>query len=152
MHSLKKHSPFQKITAAFAIVLLFATVAFASPTALTTQVLVQNNASSVSAGGLAITFTACDSTNGNSFTSTGREVLIAQNTDSSAHTFTITPVSDPYGGTNTQFTTYSLAATGSTGSTSAVQMKYQIGWLQTGGTINMTCSSNLIKYAVLQFN
>jgi hypothetical protein len=146
-----KHSPFQKITAAGAIVLLCVIAAFATPTALTTQQLVQNNASTVTAGSLGITFTACDNTNGNSLTSTGREILIAQNTDSSAHTFTITPVADPYGGTNTNFTTYSLAATGSAGSTSAVQLKYQIGWVS-GGVINLTCTSNLIKFAVLQYN
>lgn len=146
---MKKHSSFQKITAVLAIVLLAAVNAFATPTALSTQILVQNNAQ-VLAGGLAIAFTACDNVNGNSFTSTGREILIAQNTDSSAHTFTITPVADPYGGTNTTLTSYSLAATGSAGSTSAVEMKYQLGWVA-GGVISMTCSSNLIKFAVLQY-
>ena len=147
-----KHSPFRKFTAVLSIVVLCAIAAFATPTSLSTQTLIQNNAATVSAGALGITFTACDATNGNSFVSTGREILIAQNTDSSAHTFTITPVADPYGGLNTQFTTYSLAATGSAGSTSAVQMKNQIGWLQSAGTINLTCTSNLIKYAVIQYN
>lgn len=147
---MKKPSLLKRITAVGLLVLISSIAAFATPTALTTQVLVQNSAT-VTAGALAITFTACDATNGNSFISTGREILIAQNTDSATHTFTVTPVADPYGGTNTTLTTYTLAATGSTGSYSAVQMKSQIGWIS-GGVINMTCSSNLIKYAVLEFN
>jgi hypothetical protein len=148
----QKHSPWKKITAAFAIVLLYATTALATPTALTTQVLVQNNVN-VTAGQLALTFTACDAVNGNSFISTGREVIIAQNTDTSAHTFTISSVPDALGRSDTSLTNYSLAATGSAGSTSVIQFKWQTGWLQSGGNlVNMTCSSNLIKFAILQFN
>lgn len=143
-------SLFQKAVSVMLLVLIVSISAFASPTALTTQVLVQNNAQPT-AGALAITFAACDNVNGNSFTATGREILIAQNTDSTTHTFTITPVADPYGGTNTSFTTYSLAATGATGSYSAVQMKYLIGW-SVGGVVSMTCTSNLIKFAVIQYN
>jgi len=145
-----KHSPLQKAIAIALLLLITSIAAFATPTALSTQVLIQNNAT-VTAGQLAITFAACDNTNGNSFTATGREILIAQNTDASPHTFTVTPVADPYGGTNTTLTTYSLAATGSTGSYSAVQMKYLIGWAS-AGVVNLTCTSNLIKFAVLQYN
>jgi hypothetical protein len=45
--------------------------------------------------GVALTLAACDATNGNSIASTGSEVVIVLNTDSSAHTFTITGVPDP---------------------------------------------------------
>jgi hypothetical protein len=147
----RKPSFLKKAACLAAAVLLFVTSAFATPTALSTQVLVLNNANPA-AGALAITFAACDSTNGNSLVLTGREILLANNTDSSTHTFTITPVADQWGGTNTSFTTYSLAATGSTGSYSAVQMKYPQGFMQSGGTVNLTCTSNLIKFAVLQTN
>jgi|SRR5579859_2766627 len=145
------NKPFRKFTALLTLLVFCAVAAFATgPTPLSTQNLIQNNAV-VSAGQLAITFAACDNVNGNTFISTGREILFVQNTDASPHTFTATPVTDPYGGTNTSLTNYSLAATGSTGSYSAVQMKYQIGWVS-GSTIALTCSSNLIKFAVLQYN
>lgn len=143
-------SIFQKATSIALLVMIAAVSAFASPTALTTQTLIVNNVQ-VSALQLAVTFTACDNVNGNSFVSTGREILFVQNSDASPHTFTVTPVADPYGGTNTTLTNYSLAATGSTGSFSAVQMKYQIGWTS-GSTISLTCNSNLLKFAVLQYN
>lgn len=143
-------SLFQKSVAIALLVMIASVSAFATPTALTTQVLVQNN-SQVSPGQLALTQTACDSSNGNSFTATGREIIIAQNTDSSPHTFTITPVADPYGGTNTTLTNYSLAAAGSAGALSVIQMKYLVGFAN-GGVVGMTCSSNLIKFSIVQYN
>lgn len=146
MKNKKMYSPLQKAIAIAMLLMVFSISAFATPTALSTQVLVMNNAQ-VSAGGLLLTLSACDNTNGNTITSTGREILFIQNTDSSAHTVTITPVADPYGGTNTTLTAYSLAAT----SFSAIELKYQIGWVS-GTTISLTCNSNLVKYAVVQFN
>jgi hypothetical protein len=145
-----KHSVLQKAVATVTLLMVLSIAAFATPTALTVQTLIQNNAA-VTAGQLAITQAACDNVNGNSYSATGREILFLQNTDSSTHTVTITPVVDPYGGTNTTLTTYSLAATGSAGSLSMVQMKFLVGWA-TSGTINITCSSNLIKIAVVQYN
>lgn len=147
---MKKPSFLKKTLCLVAAMLMFASSAFATPTLLSPQILIQNNATPA-AGALAITFAACDNVNGNDYAFTGREVLIFNNTDSSAHTVTITPVTDQWGGTNTSFSTYSLAASGSTGSYSAVQMKYPFGWAS-GGVVNMTCTSNLIKVAVLQYN
>lgn len=147
-----KHSLLKKVTAGIGILLLYVTTAFAAPTALTTQVLVQNNVA-VTANQLALTLTACDAVNGNSFISTGREVIIADNTDSTAHTFTVSSVPDQLGRSDTSLTNYSLAASGTTGSFSVIQFKWQTGWLQSGGqVVNMTCSSNLIKFAILQYN
>lgn len=142
----KTSSLFQKAVSVALLVLIVSISAFATPTALSTQVLPQNN-TQISAGGLTLTLTACDNTNGNSFTATGREILIIQNTDTSSHTFTITPVTDPYGGTNTTLTNYSAPAS----SFSALQMKYLVGWAN-AGVVGLTCSSNLIKYAVIQYN
>lgn len=145
---MTKHSPLKKFTAGLAVVVLCAIAAFATPTALTTVVLKQNNYAVV-AGDLTLTFTACDNTNGNSFVSTGREIILAQNTDTSSHTFTVSSVADALGRSDTSLTNYSLPAS----STSAIEMKYQTGWIQSAGqTVNLTCSSNLIKYAVVQFN
>lgn len=143
---MKTQPTSRKITALVIMFVMTSILAFATPTLLSTFVLPQNNAQ-ISAGQLTFTLAACDNTNGNTFTATGREILIVQNTDASPHTFTITPVADPYGGTNTTLTAYSSPAN----SFSGIQMKYLIGW-QTGSTIAMTCSSNLLKYAVLQTN
>ena len=142
-----KHSPLQKAIGVGLLVMLLSIAAFAVPTLLTTFVLPQNNAA-ITAGQLTVTLTACDNVNGNSFNATGREVLIMQNTDTSVHSITITPVTDPYGGTNTSLTAYSLPAS----SVSAVQMKYLVGWSSAGVVTIPACSSNLIKLAVLQTN
>jgi len=142
-----KHSPFQKAIAICALLVFTSIAAFALPTLLTTFVLPQNNAS-ITAGQLTVTPVACDTVNGNVFNATGREILLLQNTDSTAHPITITPVSDPYGGTNTSLTTYSLPST----SISMVQMKYLIGWASAGQISIPACSSALIKIAVVQYN
>jgi len=141
------NSPFRKFTAAFAIVLLCATAAFATPTLLSTQTLVINNVA-VTAGQLAVTFTACDSVNGNSFASTGREIVFINNTGGSAYTVTVTSVADQLGRTDTSLTNYSVAA----GAIAAVQMKYQTGWITGTQTINMTCSNAAVKFAIVQYN
>jgi hypothetical protein len=142
---MKQHSFLKKTLCLVAAVAMFASQALATPTALTTTNLVLNN-TNPSAGGLAISLTACDATNGNSYTFTGQEVLLVYNSDSSAHTFTITTVADQWGGTNSSFTNYSVAAT----SYAAVQMKYPSGFNQSG-VVDLTCSSNLLKYAVLHY-
>lgn len=142
-----KKTLFQKV-AAIGLLLLIPISAFAVFTNITTFVLPQNNAQII-AGQLTVTLTACDNVNGNQYTFTGREVLVMQNTDTSAHTISVNTIADPYGGTNTTLTSYSLPAT----SVSMIQMKYSQGWLQTGGVIQIAaCSSNLIKLAVVQYN
>lgn len=142
-----KKNRFQK-GAAILLLLLVPIAAFASFTSLTTFVLPQNNAQ-ISAGQLTVATVACDTVNGNQFAWTGREILVMQNTDTSAHAITVNTIADPYGGTNTTLTSYSLPAS----SISAVQMKYSQGWLQTGSVIQIAaCSSNLIKMAVIQYN
>lgn len=142
-----KHSLLQKAFAIGLLIMTLSIAAFAVPTLLTTFVLPQNNAT-ITAAQLTVTLTACDNVNGNTFNATGREVLIMQNSDTSPHAITITPVADPYGGTNTSLTAYSLPAS----SVSAVQMKYLIGWASSGVITIPACSSNLIKLAVLQTN
>jgi hypothetical protein len=144
---MKQQPSFLKKTICIAAALfMFAAQAFATPTALATTVLTQNNVS-VTAGALNLTFTACDATNGNSFVSTGREVLLVQNSGGSTYTFTVNSVADNFGRTDTSLTAYSLAAS----AIAAIQMKYQAGWMS-GTTISMTCSNAAIKYAVLQYN
>lgn len=117
-----------------------------SQTAISTTVLKQNNYA-VQAGDLVVPMSAMDATNGNSFIDTGREVLIFQNTDTGAHTITITSTGDKQGRLDTSLTAYSLAA----GAVIAIQMKELSGWAS-GGVVTMTTTSALVKMAVLQTN
>jgi hypothetical protein len=117
-------------------------------TALTTQVLKKNNYA-VQAGDLAVSLVALDNVNGNSFTATGREVLLFQNTDASPHTITLDSVADSLGRTDSSLTAYSIPANGFI----AIQVSQLTGWVQAGTlTINIDSSSALIKVAVLQTN
>lgn len=141
----------RKLTAiSLAFLMLAVTPAFAAQTAITVQVLKQNNYS-VAAGDLTLTFAACDATNGNSFYSTGQEVLLVQNADgASAHTFTVASVPDAAGRTDTSLTNYSVATSGFT----AIQLKnWSNGWYQSGGqNIYLSCTSTQLKFAVLRYS
>ena len=117
-------------------------------TALATLVLKKNNYA-VQAGDLALTFAALDQANGNSFTATGREVLVFQNTDAAPHTVTIDSVADAIGRTDSSLTNYSIPANGFI----AIQVAQLAGWVQSGTlTINVDSSSALVKIAVIQTN
>jgi hypothetical protein len=147
---MKQQPSFLKKTLCLAAaVLMFASTAFATPTGLTTQVLLINGSVNlpITAGSLTITFTACDNVNGNSFTATGREILVVDNTGGSSGTFTVTSVADALNRLDTSLTAYSVAAAGF----AAVQMKNLTGWQQSG-TINLTCSAATMKFAVIQTN
>lgn len=114
-------------------------------TVLTIQALKENNYA-VQAGDLTLTFTASDTSNGNAFTSTGKEILIIQNTDASPHTFTVTSVGDALGRSDTSLTNYSVAAN----SFSMLYCSTIAGWKENTGQIFLTSSSNLLKFAVIQ--
>ncbi len=146
---LKRPSLCKRMVAVALLVTLASVAAFAIATSLSTQVLLINGsaASPITAGSLTVTLTACDAVNGNSFTATGREVLIVDNTGGSTYTFTATSVADPFNRLDTSLTNYSLTA----GTIAAVQMKNLTGWQQSG-LIQLTCSNAAVKYAVLQTN
>lgn len=116
-------------------------------TALSTIVLKQDNYA-VQAGDLAVNPVFMDVANGNSFVATGREVLIFQNTDTAAHTVTITSVADKLGRSDTSLTAYSIPAS----SFAAIQVKEINAWLQANGSIYLATNSALVKIAVLQTN
>ena len=150
---MNKQPSFLKKFACLAIaVLMFAAQAFATPVGLTTQVLFINGSvnAPITAGSLAVTFTACSTATGNSFTATGREVLLVYNSGGSAYTFTVSSVPDSLNRTDTSLTSYSVAAT----TYAAVQMKNLTGWVQSGGTntVDLTCSNAGIEFAVIQTN
>jgi len=139
----------RKIAAIAAIMMFAALPVFAAQTALTPVQIRQNNYSVV-AGDLAITFTACDAVNGNSFYSTGQEILFVQNSDSgAAHTFTVQSVTDAAGRVDTSLTGYSVAAS----AFATIQIKnWSNGWWQPGGqNIYLACNSNQIKFAVVRY-
>jgi len=144
---MKQPSFLKKTLCLIAALLMFASSAFATPTALSTTVLVQNNVA-VTAGQLVFTWTACDNVNGNSYVATGREIILVNNTAGSSGTFTVSSLPDALGRSDASLTAYSVAAAAYT----AIQMKYLTGWLQSGGTVNLSCSAATMKFAILQTN
>jgi hypothetical protein len=113
-------------------------------TALTVTVLKQNSVA-INAGDLTVTLAASDTVNGNSFPATGNEILLVQNTDVSAHTFTVTSVPDSLGRTG-DLAAYSVAASGIV----AIQESTVSGWRQVDGNIYLTSTSALLKFGVLR--
>lgn len=121
------------------------------PTALTVQVAKPNNYAVV-AGDLTLSFATCDNVNGNTFPSTGMEVLEVMNTDSSAHTFTVNSVPDALGRSDTSLTGYSVAAAvGAVPGMAFLQLNHANGWVS-GGAITLACNSALLRFAVLRYN
>lgn len=121
--------------------------AFAVQTALTPVVPIGPYVTGQpTAGSLALAWTQCDASNGNSFPITGREILLVQNEDTmAAHTFTVSSVADALGRTN-DVTAYSVALS----SFAAFNFRSGVtGWKQSDGTVHMACSTNNIYFAVL---
>jgi hypothetical protein len=137
---------FRKITAVFSMLAFVTVLAFAAQTPLTPTQLKQNNYSVV-AGDLTVTPVACDAVNGNSFTVTGQEILVVQNSGASAYTFTVQSVADPFGRTDTSLTNYSVAA----GGIAMIELKYLIGWQQTGQVAYTSCSNASLKFAIVRW-
>ncbi len=99
----------------------------------------------IAATGADFVFTAADVSNGNSFVSTGRELLLVQNSGASAYTVTITSVADSLSRTG-DITTYSVGA----GLFSMFGPFYQSGWKQSDGTVHVTASNAAVLLAVVR--
>lgn len=99
----------------------------------------------IAATGADFVFTAADASNGNSFVSTGRELLLVQNSGASPYTVTISSVADNLQRTG-DITTYSVGA----GLFSMFGPFSQPGWKQTDGTVHVTASNAAIKFAVVR--
>lgn len=102
----------------------------------------------VATGALDITFAAGDATNGNSFACTGKEILLAYNSDSvNAYTITIDSVDDEKG-RQEDLTSYSLDA----GDYAAWGggLTNEKGWKQTSGVIHVNVENVAVKLAVLR--
>lgn len=107
---------------------------------------VKNNNYAVVAGDLTVTMAASDIVNGNSFVATGREILLVQNTDVSARTFTLTSVADSIGRVDTSLVAYSVGA----GLIVAINLSQLPGWIS-GGLITMTSTNVLLKFGVIRY-
>lgn len=99
----------------------------------------------VAATGADFVFTAADAVNGNSFASTGRELLLVNNSGASPYTVTVASVADGLKRSG-DITAYSVAA----GLFSMFGPFSQPGWQQTDGTVHVTASNAAIKFAVVR--
>lgn len=118
-------------------------------TALTVTILKQNNYIP-SAGDLLVPM-ACDTVNTNSLVITGREVLIAVNTDTVPHTFTLTSIADHLGRTG-DITTYSVPAmAANVPGVAAIQLSQLEGWKQADSTVTATSSHADLTFGVLRY-
>jgi hypothetical protein len=129
------------------VLLLCVGVAFATITSLPVVTPVGPYISGQpTANSLNFVFTACDSSNGNSFPLSGKETLLVFNSDSMAHTFTITSVADRFNRSQ-DVTAYSVGA----GLYSSFSFRGDpSGWLQPSDSkVHLLCSDATIKFAVL---
>src|SRR5574337_796226 len=99
----------------------------------------------LSPGSAAFVFTAADTVNNNSFASTGREMLLIQNTAGTAGTVTVHSVADSLKRTG-DINGYSVPAT----SFAEFGPFNQPGWLQSDGTVWVDGSAATILFAVVR--
>lgn len=103
---------------------------------------------SVGATALDLTWTTADTSNGNKFTFSGKEVLLVWNPDSASHHLTISSVSDARGRSD-DITSYAVGA----GVISCFTFRNGAeGWQQSDGSIHISSDSALVKFAILTVN
>jgi hypothetical protein len=119
----------------------------AARTALTVQDI-KGAFAAIAVGGADITFAAADATSKNYFPCTGKEILIAYNSDeANPYTVTITSVDDEKGRSE-DIAAYSLAA--GDYAVFGVGLTNAKGWKQTSGQIYLEASNEAVKFAVLR--
>lgn len=92
-------------------------------------------------------FAASDSANGNQFPASGNDLLLVQNTNAGAQTFTVRSAPDPQG-RSVDIATYSVGI----GLFSVFKLSQQVGWVQPDGNIYLDSSNAQIKFAILKLN
>ncbi|MCP4897611.1 MAG: hypothetical protein GY906_11620 [bacterium] len=92
-----------------------------------------------------LTFTAGDAVNGNSVKCTGKEIVIAKNTDSGAQTVTIDAAPDARGRDGT-ITAYSIGV----GEEAAFGPFQTAVWKQTDGMLHIDVSDATVEIAILR--
>lgn len=96
-----------------------------------------------------IVYQAMDNVNGNSFVPNGKTILLVRNTDSATHTISISGVADQFGATPATGTiTVPILGTAG-GEVSMGPFPASGPWVQSDGTVHITCSSALLYVAVL---
>jgi len=137
----------KKLLLSLFIILALALSAFAfTRTAVTPVTIKGPYPGTVNAGDLAITFTAADIVNLNSFAASGNEVLLVQNTDAAQQTITLTTKPDGYG-RSADISTYAIPASGF----AAFNFhNANNGWIQSDGNIYFQASTATVKFAVLR--
>lgn len=99
----------------------------------------------VSGQGAALAMTAADVANKNQFKLTGREVIVAHNTDgAAAHNVTITSTDDPYGRQGD--ITEQIAA----GAMRIFGQLQLAGWLQSDGMLYLEADDAQVEFGVIQ--
>ena len=95
--------------------------------------------------GLILTLTAWDAANGNRFLSTGKELLLVQNTHASTtYTVTVTSVADALGRTK------DIAAFSMVAQALAIFGPFDsLGWMQTDGYIYIDANNAAVKFQVI---
>ena len=126
-----------------ALIALFAgsILLFATPTALTP---VAANGP-YPAAGTVFTFTAADVANGNEFAASGRDLILAYNSDVSSHNVTITSQADQFGRLGT-ITSEALPA----GAYHLYGPLAKTGWANSSGQILLSADNAGVKFAILQ--
>jgi hypothetical protein len=99
---------------------------------------------SYSGSGAALTMTGADTSNQNSFKANGGDLVIAHNTDTSAHTVTINSVDDRYG-RQEDISAESIAA-----GEIRIFGPFKIhGWMQSDGHIYLEADSSSVEFGIV---
>lgn len=124
---------------------LFALPGYATPTDITPKTPPALT-SAITATSADFTWTAADTSNGNSVTLTGNELLLVNNTGGSAYTVTVSSVADDLGRTG-DISAYSVGA----GLYSVLGPFPLRGWRQSAtGKLNFSASNAAVKFAVVK--
>jgi hypothetical protein len=105
------------------------------------------NPSQPAATTLDFTFAASDNVNGNQFPASGNDLLVVQNTNAGAQTFTVRSAPDPQG-RSIDIATYQVGI----GLFSVFKLSQQVGWVQPDGNIYLDSSNANIKFAIFKMN
>lgn len=94
--------------------------------------------------GVTLTMTAADSSNGNQFVASGKDLLVIHNTGGSDYTFTVTSAADERGRTK-DITTETITA----GTYKIVGPLELMGWRQSDGYVYVSASNAAVKFGVI---
>jgi hypothetical protein len=101
----------------------------------------------IAADGIDFVFTACDVANGNDFVSTGRELILVQNSGAAPYTVTVTSVLDEKNRTG-DVGPYTLAAGEFACITAGLTLLR--GWRQSTSKIKISASNIAVKFAIIK--